>query len=71
MTSSPWWCCASPSASAWCRRKAFAGFGYPAVITVAAALVIRRAVSMTGLLDAVAQQVAGKVRSPTLSSNKV
>jgi di/tricarboxylate transporter len=37
---------------------AFAGFGHPAVITVAAVLIISRALSVSGLIDAVAAWLA-------------
>ncbi|WP_300295244.1 SLC13 family permease [Ferrovibrio sp.] len=45
---------------------AFAGFGHPAVITVAAALVISRAIAGTGVLDSATAWLAGKARHPTL-----
>jgi di/tricarboxylate transporter len=47
-------------------ETAFAGFGHPAVITVAAALVISRAVAMTGVLDSVATALARHARHPSL-----
>lgn len=46
--------------------QAFSGFGHPAVITVAAALVISRAISGTGMLDAVALRLTRHSRHPTL-----
>ncbi|WP_374630496.1 SLC13 family permease [Ferrovibrio sp.] len=45
-------------------REAFLGFGHPAVITVAAALVISRAVAKTGLLDDLAARLANGAKSP-------
>lgn len=47
-------------------ESAFAGFGHPAVITVASALVISRAIAGTGVLDAAATWLAGRARNPTL-----
>jgi di/tricarboxylate transporter len=38
--------------------EAFAGFGHPAVITVAAVLVISRALALSGLIDALAAWIA-------------
>lgn len=46
--------------------RAFAGFGHPAVITVAAALVVSRAIAATGVLDNVAGMLAAKARHPFL-----
>ena len=47
-------------------RGAFAGFGHPAVITVAAVLVISRALSTTGAVDALARLVARAAGSAAL-----
>ncbi|MBP7063481.1 SLC13 family permease [Ferrovibrio sp.] len=47
-------------------ERAFLGFGHPAVITVAAALVISRAVAATGILDGVALRITRGVKSPSL-----
>lgn len=47
-------------------ENAFAGFGHPAVITVAAALVISRAVAATGVLDGIALRLTRGVKSPSL-----
>lgn len=46
--------------------EAFAGFGHPAVITVAAALVISRAISGTGVLDSVAAALTRHAKHPSL-----
>jgi Na+/H+ antiporter NhaD/arsenite permease-like protein len=46
--------------------EAFAGFGHPAVITVAAALVISRAIAGTGVLNTAAAWLAGRAQHPTL-----
>lgn len=46
--------------------EAFAGFGHPAVITVAAAVVISRAVSMTGILDRLAVRLTARTTNPIL-----
>jgi di/tricarboxylate transporter len=46
--------------------EAFAGFGHPAVITVAAALVVSRAIAATGILDNLAGRLAAKARNPFL-----
>ncbi len=43
--------------------SAFAGFGNPAVITVAAVLVISRALQMSGLIDRVAAVIANRART--------
>lgn len=45
---------------------AFAGFGHPAVITVAAVLVISRALQNCGLVDQLVALLAGSRGSPTL-----
>jgi di/tricarboxylate transporter len=45
---------------------AFAGFGHPAVITVAAVLVISKALQNSGLVDQLVALLAGSRRSPTL-----
>jgi di/tricarboxylate transporter len=45
---------------------AFSGFGHPAVITVAAAVVISRAVSMTGILDTLALRLTSRTQNPVL-----
>ncbi|HLT77164.1 MAG TPA: SLC13 family permease [Ferrovibrio sp.] len=47
-------------------EEAFAGFGHPAVITVAAAVVISRAISMTGILDRVATRLTARTTNPVL-----
>lgn len=47
-------------------EEAFIGFGHPAVITVAAAVVISRAVSMTGILDTLAIKLTARTQNPTL-----
>ena len=44
--------------------KAFLGFGHPAVVTVAAALIISRAVAKTGLLDDLAARLTNGAKSP-------
>ncbi len=46
--------------------SAFAGFGHPAVITVAAVLVISRALSNSGALDMVLRLLAPATATPTL-----
>lgn len=46
--------------------SAFAGFGHPAVITVAAALVISRAIAGTGVLDNLAGRLAARAKHPIL-----
>ncbi|HEX6959891.1 MAG TPA: SLC13 family permease [Ferrovibrio sp.] len=46
--------------------QTFAGFGHPAVITVAAALILSRGIAETGVLEALAERLAGKIRSPGL-----
>src|SRR3546814_1322963 len=46
--------------------EAFVGFGHPAVITVAAAVVISRAVSITGILDTLALKLTARTPNPTL-----
>jgi len=43
---------------------AFAGFGHPAVITVAAVLVISRALQLSGAIDVAARMVTGVAGSP-------
>ena len=45
---------------------AFAGFGHPAVITVAAVLVISKALQNCGLVDQLVKLLAGSRRTPTL-----
>lgn len=45
---------------------AFLGFGHPAVITVAAALVVSRAVAATGILDNLAGRLAMGAKHPIL-----
>ncbi len=45
---------------------AFTGFGHPAVITVAAVLVISKALQNCGLVDQLVALLAGSRRSPTL-----
>lgn len=44
--------------------EAFSGFGHPAVVTVAAALIISRAIASTGVLDTLADRLAGKAKHP-------
>ena len=46
---------------------AFTGFGHPAVITVAAVLVLSRGLQNTGAVDALAQRVLTPGAGPTLS----
>jgi di/tricarboxylate transporter len=46
---------------------AFAGFGHPAVITVAGVLVLSRGLQNTGAVDAIARHVLPKEAGPTLS----
>lgn len=46
---------------------AFTGFGHPAVITVAAVLVLSRGLQSTGAVDALAQRVLTPGAGPTLS----
>src|SRR3546814_7166504 len=46
--------------------EAFNGFGHPAVITVAAALVVSRAIAATGILDNLASRLAAKAKHPML-----
>ncbi len=46
--------------------QTFAGFGHPAVITVAAALVVSRAIAATGILDNVASRLAARAKHPFL-----
>ena len=46
---------------------AFAGFGHPAVITVACVLVISRALQTSGAIDALAQRVVPGSAGPTLT----
>lgn len=48
-------------------REAFAGFGHPAVITVACVLVLSRGLKDTGAVDVIAQRVLPKSAGPTLS----
>lgn len=48
-------------------EAAFAGFGHPAVITVAAVLVLSRGLQSTGALDTVAQRLLGAASSPSLT----
>ncbi|TVO59045.1 SLC13 family permease [Denitromonas halophila] len=47
--------------------EAFAGFGHPAVITVAAVLVLSRGVQNTGAVNALAQRLLAPEAGPTLS----
>lgn len=47
-------------------REAFSGFGHPAVITVAAVLVISRALRVSGLIDLIAERIAAMTASPRL-----
>jgi di/tricarboxylate transporter len=46
---------------------AFAGFGHPAVITVAGVLVLSRGLQTTGAVDVIARHVLPKEAGPTLS----
>ncbi len=46
---------------------AFAGFGHPAVVTVACVLVISRALQTSGAIDALAQRVVPSSAGPTLT----
>ena len=48
-------------------REAFAGFGHPAVITVACVLVLSRGLKDTGAVDVIAQRVLPRSAGPTLS----
>ncbi|HSJ96403.1 MAG TPA: SLC13 family permease, partial [Myxococcota bacterium] len=48
-------------------EQAFAGFGHPAVITVACVLVISRALQTSGAIDALAQRVVPGSAGPTLT----
>jgi len=45
-------------------NEAFSGFGHPAVITVAAVLIISRALQLSGLVDIAAKYIAGVADSP-------
>lgn len=45
-------------------NEAFSGFGHPAVITVAAVLVISRALQLSGTIDVTAKYIAGIADSP-------
>jgi di/tricarboxylate transporter len=47
--------------------QAFAGFGHPAVITVAAVLVLSHGLQTSGAVDALAQRVMPTTAGPTLS----
>lgn len=47
-------------------QDAFSGLGHPAVITVAAILVLSRALTITGAVDAIATRVLPKTAGPTL-----
>jgi di/tricarboxylate transporter len=47
-------------------EKAFAGFGHPAVITVAAVLVVGRALQKSGLVDLLAEWASRGGDRPTL-----
>lgn len=47
-------------------HEAFSGFGHAAVVTVAAALIISRAIATTGVLDALANRLAGRAKHPTV-----
>ena len=49
------------------RVEAFAGFGHPAVITVACVLVLSRALQTTGAIDAVTRSLLPKAAGPTLT----
>ena len=46
-------------------KIAFAGFGHPAVITVACVLVLSRGLQTTGAVDALARYVLPRGRGPT------
>ncbi len=47
--------------------EAFAGFGHPAVITVASVLILSRGLQITGAVDAMAQRVLPTSSGPTLT----
>ncbi len=49
------------------RDEAFAGFGHPAVITVACVLVLSRALQVTGAVDVLARRLIPTGRGPTLT----
>lgn len=46
--------------------RAFAGFGHPAVVTVAAVLIVSRALQVSGLIDLIADRVAALSASPRI-----
>lgn len=49
------------------RTEAFAGFGHPAVITVACVLVLSRGLQTSGAVDAITQRVLPASAGPTLT----
>jgi di/tricarboxylate transporter len=49
------------------REEAFAGFGHPAVITVACVLVLSRALQVTGAVDFLTRKLIPTGRGPTLT----
>jgi len=49
------------------REKAFAGFGHPAVITVACVLVLSRALQITGAVDVMTRKLIPRGRGPTVT----
>jgi di/tricarboxylate transporter len=49
------------------REGTFAGFGHPAVITVACVLVLSRALQVTGAVDGVTRKLIPTGRGPTLT----
>jgi len=49
------------------RAEAFAGFGHPAVITVACVLVLSRALQVTGAIDMVTRRLIPASSGPTLT----
>ena len=46
------------------EREAFAGFGHPAVITVACVLVLSHGLQVTGVIDALAQRLIDGAACP-------
>ncbi len=49
------------------RGEAFAGFGHPAVITVACVLILSRALQTTGAVDAITRRLIPQSSGPTLT----
>ena len=67
MTSLPSWRCWPVSMAVWCRPDAaFQGFAHPAVITVAAVLIISRTLQNSGLVDYLVRFLAPTRRTTTL-----